>query len=208
MEEIMDFDEWLANYKPQEVEYVAVFDPQTGFVKSVGPSHAFESEKNKVSVDREVAEQIIEGTIKIGSCVIDVLSSTLEIAEVKNIFKIDDVLHRITDIKFAEDDRHDLYITHNSIDKTLIIELSEEYGGTKKLADEFQPIKKKNIIWDGDTDMNFLITNYNDPNLLFDVISVKLNSLIGESVIIKNVNYDDFSVYTRRLFKKCVIEHK
>jgi hypothetical protein len=208
MEELMDFDEWLANYTPQEPEYVAVFEPLTGAVKSVGPSHAFENEPNKIPVDRELAEAIIAGTIKIGSCIIDPSSNSLEISEVKNVFKIDDVLHRIISKEYSDVEKHDLYVIYDTVDKTLIIELSEEYGGTKRLPDKFQPVKAKKVIWDGDTEMDFLITEYNDPNILFKMVSVKINSLIGNYVVFQNIDYDNFSVYTRRLFKNCVIEYK
>jgi hypothetical protein len=137
MEELMDFDEWLVNYKPADPEYVAVFDPQTGAVISVGPVHAFINEKNKIPVDKETAESIIEGKIKIGSCVIDPSANTLQIAEIKNIFKIDDVLHRVVSKEYADFDKPDLFITYNSKKKSLKIELSEEFGGTKKLPKIF-----------------------------------------------------------------------
>ena len=208
MEGLMDFDEWARNYKPEPIEYVAVFDPETGFVISVGPSHAFESENYKLPVDAEIAESIIEGMIKISSCVVDPHSNELEIVEVKNIFKIDDVLHRIVGIEWAETERPDLYLTYDSASKTLMIELSEEFGGTKTLPEKFQPVKVKKTIWSGDTEMNFLITDYNDPNLLYEMISVKINELIGQSKTIENIDYETFSVYTRRLFKFCVIEYK
>jgi hypothetical protein len=206
MEKLMDFDEWLANYKPQDPEYFAVFDPQTGEVKSVGPKHAFE---NKILIDREIAEAIIEGNIKIGSCVIDPTANSLEIAEVKNIHKIDDVLHRIQDVAYAADiEKPDLYITYDTNQKTLTVELSEELEGTKKLPEKFQPVKPKKVVWDGDTEMDFLITEYNDPNVLFEMISVKINELKGSSVTFENIDYSRFSVYTRRIFKNCVIEYK
>ena len=208
MEKIIDFDNWLAEYVPLEITYVAVFDPSTGSVISVGPSHAFENEKNKISIDQETAESIIEGKIKINSCVIDLSANTLEIAEIKHIFKIDDVLHRIVDKKWSTLEKPELYLTYNSTKKFLKIELSEEIGGTKKLPKKFYPIHKKKIIWDGDTKMNFLITDYNDPNLLFEMISVKINDLIGKSKIFKELEYKNFSIYTRRIFKNCVIEHK
>jgi len=209
MEKIMDFDEWYANYKPQEPEYVAVFDPFNGAVKSVGPKHAFENEQNKISIDRETAELIIEGKVKISSCVIDPTAQTLEIAEVKNIHKIDDVLHRIQDAAYAADiEKPDLYITYESETKILTVELSEELEGTKKLPEKFQPVKPKKVIWDGATEMDFLITEYNDPNILFEMISVKINDLKGKSVVFENIDYPRFSIYTRRIFKNCLIEYK
>jgi hypothetical protein len=208
MEEIVDFDKWLANFKSVDPEYVAVFDEYSGVVISVGPIHAFENEKNKIPIDRETAESIIEGKIKIGSCIIDLGANTLQIAEIKNIFKIDDVLHRVVSNEYADFDKPDLFITHYSKKKNLKIELSEELGGTKKLPKKFQPVSPKKIIWDGQTEMDFLITDYNDPNVMYDMISVKINSLVGKSIIVENVDYDNFSVYTRRLFKNCIIEYK
>lgn len=204
----MDFDEWAKNYKPKPPEYVAVFDPDTGFVSAVGPSYAFENENYKTSIDQETAELIIEGKIKISSCIVDPRSAEFEIVEMKNIFKIDDVLHRIISTEWSDIEKFDLYLTHNSSNKTLTIELSEEFGGSKKLPAEYQPVKVRKTVWAGDTEMNFLITEYNDPNLLYEMISVKINELLGNAKIIENIDYENFSVYTRRLFKHCVIEYK
>ena len=57
MEEIMDVEKWLAEYKPPEVEYAAAFDPQTGSVTKVGPARALINEFHKASIDQEVAEK-------------------------------------------------------------------------------------------------------------------------------------------------------
>jgi hypothetical protein len=208
MEELIDFDKWLSEYQPADPEYVAVFDPNTGSVISVGPSHAFVEEKNQVPVDRETAESIIEGRIKISSCIIDLSANTLEIAEIKNIFKIDDVLHRIISKEYSDITNPDLYLFYDSSNQTLTIELSEALGGTKQATDLTEPGKTKKIVWDGTTEMNFLITDYNDPNVLYEMISVKINELLGKSKTFENIDYDKFSVYTRRLFKNCVIENK
>jgi hypothetical protein len=205
MEEVIDFDEWVKNYTPVVVEYVAVFDPITGVVKSVGPKNAFEQEKNKISIDAEVAESILSAELHIHNCLVDINSNTLEIAEVKNLNKIDDILHRITSIQYADSKNPDIYLTYNSVDKTLKIELSEEFNGTKELAFK---VKKRNVVWDGDTDMDFVITEYNDPNCMFKLFSVKINDLIENFKIIDNIDYPKFSVYTRRLFKNYVIEYK
>jgi hypothetical protein len=208
MEEIIDFDEWLSNYKPPEIEYLAVFDPSTGEVKSVGPSYAFTNEKNKISIDREIAEEILSGKIRIGCCFINFSNNTLENTEIKNTYKIDDVLHRIIDIKWSKIEKPDLHLTYNSKKKVLKIELSEELGGTKKLLKKFHPFEIKKTIWDGETEMNFLITDYNDPNLIFEMISVKIKDLIGKAVEIQNIDYNTFSIYTRRIFKNYTMTYK
>ncbi len=202
---MIDFDEWIKTYTPPVVEYVAVFDPITGAVKSVGPSHAFENEKHKIVLDAEIAESILTAEIQIHKCLVDINSNTLEIAEIKNLNKIDDVLHRIISTEYSSIEKPDIYLTYNSKEKTLTIELSEEFGGTRQLGID---IKKRNVVWDGDTEMSFLITEYNDPNLLFEMFSVKINELIGDFKVIEHVDYDKFSVYTRRLFRNYVIEYK
>jgi len=205
MAKMIDFDQWYLNWKPAPVEYVAVFDPQTGAVLSVGPAHAFIDEKCKVPIDKETAESIILGEVKISSCVIDINSNTLEVAEIRAVFKIDNVLHRIISIEYADHENSDIYLTYNLKNKNLKIELSTEFGGTKVPV---VPVKERRIVWDGDTEMIFLITDYNDPNVLFEIISVRIKDLIGKSKTFKNIDYNQFSVYTRRLFKNYVITYK
>jgi hypothetical protein len=205
MEEIIDFDEWIKNAQPLTIEYVVVYDQFTGKVTSVGPSYAFETEQYKLPIDTEIAEKIISSEIKIHNCQVDISANTLEIAETKNLNTIDDVLHRIVSVEYADVKTPEIYLTYNFKNKTVKIQLSKEFGGTKNFK---QIGKKRNIVWDGETQMNFLITEYNDPNLIFEMFSVKINELIGKTKIIKNIDYKKFSVYTRRLFKNYVIEYK
>lgn len=205
MEKIMDFDEWFANYKPEPVKYVAVFDPETGRVTSIGPSHAFENSQFKIDIDANVAQLIIDAEIKIHHCFVDTESGTLEITEVKNMFKIDDVLHRVISKEFFTGKKIDLCLSHNKQDNSITIELSEEFGGTRKSE---VAVKNRGFVWEGDTELLFLVTEYNDPNLLLDTFSVTINELIGQSKIIESFNHHNFSIYTRRLFKNYVIETK
>jgi hypothetical protein len=205
MEKILDFDQWYLNWTPPVVEYVAVFDSQTGAVLSVGPSHAFVDEKYKVPIDKETAESIISAEIKIDSCVIDINSNKLEVAEIRSVFKLDNVLHRIVSLEYTDQKNSDIYLTYNSKNKSLKIELSTEFGGTKVPV---IPVKERRIVWDGDTEMNFFITDYNDPNVLFEIISVRIKDLVGKAKTFKNIEYKKFSVYTRRLFKNYVITYK
>lgn len=205
MEEVIDFDKWVSEYTPPVPRYVAVYNPSTGTVTSVGPSHAFENEKHKIEITADIAEAIVNSEIKIHHCFVDMNSKTLEIAEVKNVFKIDDVLHRIISNEYFAGEKIDLYLSHNATTKTLEIQLSEEMGGTYSSNSSAQP---RGIIWDGDTEMKFFVTDFNDPNLIFEMFSVKINDLIGKTTVINNVDYASFSVYTRRLFKNYVIEYK
>jgi hypothetical protein len=205
METIEDFDKWLAEYKPPQYDYVAVYNPTTGAVISVGPEFAFTDEKNKVVIDKNLAQSIIAAEIQIHNCMIDVTSGQLEIAEIQTLNKLDDVLHRIISIGYTDMTDPDIYLTYVKKDKTLTIQLSSDFGGTKKYEKQNSP---RNIVWDGNTDMDFFITGYNDPNEIYQVISIKINDLIGNTVSIKNINFSKFSVYTKRLFKKYAIEYK
>jgi hypothetical protein len=205
METIEDFDKWLKEYKPPVTQYVAVFDPITNQVISVGPDHAFADQKHVVQISQEIAESIITAEIQIHNCRIDVESGQLAIAEKKTLNKLDDMLHRIPDIKYLEESKSDIHLTYSSKNKYLKIQLSTEYGGTKKYKGSDG---KRKFIWDGSTDMDFLITDYNDPNLIFQMVSVKISDLVEHNVTIKNIDYGRFSVYTRRLFKNYVIEYK
>jgi hypothetical protein len=205
METIEDFDKWLAEYKPPEIIYVAVFDPSTGKVQSVGPDYAFTDQVNKVLIDRELAQSIISAEIQIEKCLIDINSGKLEIAEIKTLIKLDDVLHRIVSSEYTNVTQPDIFLTYTSKTKTLKIQLSQEFGGTKKYQTN---LKSRNFVWDGNTIMDFLITQYNDPNEIYQMFSITINDLIGKNKIIKNLNHNTFSVYTRRLFKNYVIEYK
>ena len=208
-EQLMDFDEWIANYKPPEIKFFALFDSETGVVTSVGPEHAFSEEKYKLEIDRETAEQILEGKIPLHKCFVDINAQTLEISEVKQVFKIDDVLHRIIAKEYTEIEKPDVFVTYDRSNKTIKFEMTEEFNGTYVQDEKFQPIKKRKILWDGDTDLNFLVTDYNDPNVLYEMVTIKLNDLIGQEKIVKDLDLPiKFSVYTRRVFKNYVIEYK
>jgi len=201
-DDLPDFDEWLANYKPPVIKYLAGYDPESGQVRSIGPDYSI-NDKHVIEVETDLAEKIISGEIKLNKCFIDTTSGQMEITEVKNLHKIDDILHRVIDVKWADIEKPDIFVTADTKNKTLTVELSEEYGGTRKLNED---VVKRKIFWDGETNVNFLITSYNDPHIIFDSLDTKLNTLT-DSIVFKNVKFpEDFSVYTRRLFKNYVLE--
>lgn len=204
MEELEDFDSFIKNYEPPLVTYMAVFNPDTGEVMKVGPSYAFDDEQYKILIDDDLASKIIEGEIRISSCTVNTHTSELEIAETKVVFKMDDVLHRIVDRMWSDIEYPDVYLTYDTKKKQLKVELSIEFGGTK---DTGRPNIGRKIIWSGDTEMNFLITDYNDPNVLYELVPLRLSDLISNAKVIENLELPNkFSIYTRRLFKNYVME--
>lgn len=191
-----------------KTKFAARFEPTSGKITGVGPIGAFEKDLFKIEIDDDTAIQIIEGKIRIDTCIVNILENRLEITEVKSLFKIDDVLHRIIEKKYVELIEPDLYIKYNVRKKIFIFELSEIFSGTMKTSNKEN--KRKNIIWNGETSMNFYITDYNDPNVLYQTIELTLSDLQKSSLIF-NRNDDVpelFSVYTRRLFKNYVLEYE
>ena len=203
-----DFDEWLANYEPQETKYNVAFDSDSGKVLTVGPDHAVNnnSHKNIISIDKNVAEDIISGKIRMSKCFVDPAMGELEIVEVKDLYSIDDVLHRIIEKKWSEVEKPDIFLIYDRAKGLLTIKLSEEFGGTHKLDKKFYPLTKRKIFWDGQTEMNFSVTDYNDPHIIHKTVSIKISELNGQSVAIALDCPEKFSIYTKRLFKNYVIE--
>ena len=206
-----DFDEWIKNYKPEPAAYNAAFDAESGRIYSIGPSFSVNKDKykNVIAVDPELAEKIIDGEINISKCFVDPQEGKLQIVEIKELHKIDDVLHRIIVKQWSDIKKPDIHLTHYREDNRLVVQLSEEYGGTYKQADELQPVAKRKMFWDGETELDFTITDYNDPNVITDNFTVKINELVGKSFERKDLNVPKFfSVYTRRVFKNYMIEEK
>ena len=189
------------------VTFYAKFDPLTGRVLSVGPKAAFFNEQNKMPIDEDIARKIISGEMSLQSCVVNIAEGDLEIAEVKALHKIDDVLHRIPEDKFAEYEFVDLAVSYIKSDSKLVFELSEDHQGTRKSE---TGKKKRKITWSGETILNFYITDYNDPNVLFQRVEFKLTDVVGKTFevsLIKDLP-NKFSIYTRRLFKNYILEKK
>lgn len=193
MEDIDLNDLWFEQYAPANIQYMATYDPLTGTVCSVGPSYAFETETYKINIDADTALLILEGKISLNKCFVDPEASVMEISEVRSAIKIDDVLHRIISKEYT-DVNPDVLLSY---DGALTISLSGDYNGKRKVR------------WDGNTDMNFLITDYNDPNIVYNMFTIKVSDLVEQPQVITDLDIaGKFSVYTRRLFKNYVIEYK
>lgn len=190
MEEVMDFDQWYLNHKIV-VEYWAVYDPETGKVKGVYPNESADAYEHKIKIDIEIAEAIGSGKILLSNCFIDFDSDTLEITEVKSLLKIDDVLHRIVEEQWSNIQEPDVTVTLNK--DNLSFALSEKAKG------------KKRIHYNGDTLMDFYVTEYNDPTILLKKVTIKLDDLINQDKIFQVDIPGRFSVFTRRIFKKYVL---
>jgi hypothetical protein len=194
MEKIMDFDKWLESFIPKEIEYYAIYDPHTSAVTGVYPDHAAIDIEHKLKIDKDIAESIFEGKISLTSCFVDVIDDNLELIQITSLIKIDDILHRIPDIKYFKFDNPDIFIQFLSEKNLIKIQLSNK-------------LKKKSIRWNGDTKLKFIICAYNDPHKIYQLIDLTLDQLFINDITIPYVgDNSQFSVFTARIFKNYIFE--
>lgn len=189
---LKDFQEWANSIEIDEVKYFAVFN-EHGEITGIYPGYECESISNKIEIDNSIALSVFEGTTNLNSYVVDLDNETVEFVEIKSLNKIDDVIHRIINKRWAKIDSPEVELIYYRKESTLKIKLNEKF-------------KTKKIFWNGSTDMKFIVSDYNDPNIFYDTISFTINDLISDNATIKIVLPEIYSIYTRRLFKNYVIE--
>jgi hypothetical protein len=102
---------------------------------------------------------------------------------------IDDVLHRIIDENWSDIENPDITVVYNNKEKQLEFSINTCYNG---------------LILSGDTEMTFHVTEYNDPNIMKQLVTFRVGDLLEGSKIFKTDVDGKFSVYTRRIFEKYV----
>jgi hypothetical protein len=193
-QELMDFDEWIKLPVNQTIEYYATFKDD-GSLIGVYPSHTVLDIPNKIKIDDEIATAITDGVENLFSYKVDIPTKKLvklNKFSTHNLIKIDDILHRIIDKKWSNIQDPDIVISHNTKNNTLTFSMSEKYS--------------TNIIWDGETEMIFLITDYNDPNVLIHMLSIRAGDITENKKSFALNLPTRFSVYTRRIFDKYLFE--
>lgn len=194
MEEVTMFDRWLKDFIAPKIEYFAIYDPKTYAVIGVYPGQAASLIENKVLIDIELAKKILEGHLSLSSCFVDISDETIEIVQTHTVVKIDDILHRVPNRCYTIINDEDLNILFDETEKCFKFSLSDK-------------IKNKKIHWAGDTELQFLITEYNDPHKIYQVIQFKLEDLYKNNLLINYTGDNlDFSIFTSRIFKKYIFE--
>jgi hypothetical protein len=192
-QELIDFDEWIRLPVNETIEYYATFKDD-GSLIGVYPSLTADSSANKIKIDDEIATAITSGVENLFSYKVDIPTRKLlkiNKFSTHNLIKIDDVLHRIIDKKWSSIDDPDITVA---------------YTGSGVLTFSMNSRYANNIIWDGDTVMIFLITEYNDPNALIEMISIRAGDITESATSFNVVLPKKFSIYTRRIFDKYVFE--
>ena len=204
MEDLIDFDVWLANFKQSPPKYRVTYNPETGTILGLGPDHAVKDGELSVPVDSDLAEQIFAGELQLHTCHVDLKEHKFVVSEEKQVFTVDEFLHRIPDKKYSVIEDVDCYITYVAKKKTIKIQLSKSLGGTK--SNKQNKKIKNNWI---EHDLVLFLTDYNDPNIFYEIIKTPIKELIGNTVVVPNITVPErFSIFTRRIFKNYVVEYK
>jgi hypothetical protein len=196
MEEKLDlapFDEWIKTLEVPEETYFFEFD-LNGNVIALHPGPAVDHIKNKIQVDFDVALGIYDRGETLRHYKVDVVSGRVikvNLASITGLTKIDDVLHRVIDKKWSKISKSDVSIEYDRANALLTFKIN--------------PLLKT-IEWQGDQDMVFLITEYNDPNVLQEMISFNVNELVKYPQRFTLTLSEKFSIYTRRIFDKYTYE--
>jgi hypothetical protein len=196
MEEKLDlapFDEWIKTLEVPEETYFFEFDLD-GNVIALHPGPAVDHIKNKIQVDLDVALGIYDRGETLRHYKVDVISGKIikvNLASITGLTKIDDVLHRVIDKKWSKISKPDVSIEYDRENSLLTFKIN--------------PLLKT-IEWQGDQDMVFLITEYNDPNVLQEMISFDVNELVKYPQRFTLELPEKFSIYTRRIFDKYTYE--
>lgn len=193
--DLMPFDEWIKTLHAdtEEEEYYFSYD-DGGMVTGLHPKLGAIHFDKKIKVDLDIAHDIFEGKEHLKTFRVNTLTKELIKMSsflTSSLTKIDDILHRIVDRKWALDKEPDVIVRYVIDDAKLIFSLSPKHKG---------------VIWDGDVEMNFLVTGYNDPNDLKSMIRFNVGDLVDSDKEIPMELYGRFSVYTRRMFENYVFE--
>jgi hypothetical protein len=197
MEEKLDlapFDQWIKTVEVPEETYFFEFDLD-GNVTALHPGPGVDHIKNKIQIDLDVVLAIYERGETLRHYKVDVISGKVikvNLDSITGLTKIDDVLHRVIDKRWINVTKPDIAIEYNREECLLTFKIN--------------PLLKT-VEWQGDQDMIFLITEYNDPNVLQEMISFNVNELVKYPQRI-NINLPNkFSIYTRRLFDNYTFEY-
>jgi hypothetical protein len=192
MEEKLDlapFDEWIKTIEVPEETYFFEFD-NDGNVLGLHPGHSVVDINNKIQVDNDVVLAIYDGGETLRHYKVDIISNKVikvNLSSITGLYKIDDILHRVIDKKWSNVTKPDISIEYNREELLLTFKIN--------------PLLKT-VEWQGDQDMIFLITEYNDPNVLQEMINFNVNELVKYPQRFTLELPEKFSIYTRRIFDK------
>lgn len=202
MEEVFDFDEYIKQLQTIEKVYHVIFDLSTGRILELTPAvKTTITEKNKIEISKEEAKEIMNSSLGLLSHRVDITKTPMTLISVEianlNTFVIDDILHRVPDSKYSKIKSPDVKLTYDRNKRELKIKVKTDSKKTEKFT--------FNDGW-----IKFFVTEYNDPNVLLrDPIEINIFNLDKNVFKLTDIILpEDYSIYTRRIFKDYLLENK
>lgn len=199
MEESLDLELFIKSLTPIEVKYYAKFDIESGEISGIYPSNTgFKESDVWVEIDSDVAERIVEGKECITNFAIDTTTDGMPIVDIRKLKTPEHVhtLFRIPEIEWAKkppEIKIQFLVDKNEFRLTL----GEKYSKIKILAFKNVPC-------------HLYITQYNDPNVLYETLIFSVDNLINQGLDVIKLetlfNSKEYSIFTPQLFNVFGIE--
>jgi len=177
------------------LKYYVRFSFSTGAITEVFPSRTDISDKNCLEIDADLADKLLRGIKSLTSIKIDITEFPFKILEDQShnlvLSKIDNVLHRIIEKKWSTISKPDIHIVYDRSNEELTFKINPSI---------------KEMTWPGEKEMIFLVTGYNDPNDLKEMIKFSIDELTAYPQKFKCKLRTKFSIFTRRLFSNYTLE--
>jgi len=187
--------------EPVEVKFLASYDPDTGELLCVGPDHAFTDDSPTIEIDDEIAEMIIKGKLSMISCIVNLASFELETILDKKSTSINNILYKIPVKDKVDASKIDLHCLYYQKSKTLKVILSKDYQKPNLI--------KKYQLLDGNAKLQLIISDYCDPNNVYQIVTIPFKQLIDGNKVVKNLNFSkNMSMYTKKIFMNYAVEIK
>jgi len=169
-----------------KIEFYAFYNQTDGSVFEIFPGFPTNTDKS-----------IESGHSNIFSYYVDIKTQNPQLQKKANsnfvLTKIDDVLHRVIEKKWSKIKNPDVQIKYSKKNEVLEFKINPSI---------------KNIQWPGEQEMIFLVTGYNDPNSVKQLIRFTVDELASFPQIHKIKLRSKFSIFTRRLFTNYTLEIK
>jgi hypothetical protein len=192
-QKLIPFDDWIKTIVLIPEEYYFIYD-SNGNIQELRSSEGLSDIPNKIKIDNEIAYRIYDSKESLNLYKVNTITRELikfTKLESQGLTKIDDILHRIIDKKWTLVLNPDILINYDRSEKLLTFKIN--------------PILKS-IEWVGEQNMIFLVTDYNDPNVLREMISFTVAEIISYPQRFTLELPEKFSIYTRRIFDKYTYE--
>jgi len=179
------------------IKYYIRFALESGVITEVFPSWSNITDNDCLEIDDDLADDLLTGIKTLSSIRIDTSQLPFKILENQNydlvLSKIDNVLHRVIEKKWSNISKPDIQIIYDRKEEELIFKINPSI---------------KEMSWPGEKELIFLITGYNDPNNLKEMIRFSIDELSAYPQKFKFKLRSKFSIFTRRLFSNYTLEIK